>query len=165
MPSDEVGPPNGQTGGRPVSSSSRQQAAWCQYWCSQGWRSSSQNSKMPCLPAPVGATPLACQGLGGILYGQSSIYKEIKDGLAGICDLTAAKCYREFHKLRKVTKQGLEEIFHSAFSKTVKFDNWSMANQDNRKTFEFKDRFRPTGSESVLKLESLPVDRNCPVLC
>ena len=70
---------------------------------------------------------------------------DIRVGLADICDGTIAKCHKEFHSLRKNKKQGLEKIFHLAFAKTMKYDDWEATNQVSRETFKIKDKFRPRG--------------------
>jgi hypothetical protein len=70
---------------------------------------------------------------------------DIRDGLIEISNSAIARCHKPFHKHRRTTKQGLEKIFHDAFDKTVRYDDWRASNQVNRTTFGIKDKFRPKG--------------------
>ncbi len=70
---------------------------------------------------------------------------DIKVGLVEISDDAIAACYRTFHKLRKEKSQGLEKIFHLAFSDALDHPGWTAKNWVSRASFETTDKRRRKG--------------------
>lgn len=75
----------------------------------------------------------------------------IRSGLIDCSDEAAPKCYRQFHKLLKVRKQGLEKIFDQTFQKSIEdIEGWRVKTQERRKDYAGPNDKRGDGRIDVV---------------